>query len=224
MYVVIAGGGRIGASLASWLVSGGHEIAVVDVDQSKCAVLDEMLGSVSVLGNTAEAEVLARAGTNRADVFAATTSRDDVNLVACQLARHHFGVSRTIALVNNGDNSDLFRLLGIGVSVDVTELVLGRLQEGFSTRGMMHLMPMTGVDGKTLVAIKIPPTAGTEGRPINQISLPEGTLISLVITREGDVSIPTGDTVIKAGDEVVAVTTADAEEELRDVILEPWVE
>ena len=117
-----------------------------------------------------------------------------------------------------------FRLLGIGVSVDVTELVLGRLQEGFSTRGMMHLMPVTGVDGKTLVAIKIPPTAGTEGRPINQISLPEGTLISLVITREGDVSIPTGDTVIKAGDEVVAVTTANAEEELRDVILEPWVE
>ena len=224
MYVVIAGGGRLGASLAGWLISGGHEVSVVDFDRATCVRLDETLGSVSVLGSCIEAEALARAGTNRADVFAATTRDDGVNVVACQLARHHFGVSRTMSVVNDRDNADLFGLLGIGASVDVTNLVLGGFQEGFSTRGMMHLMPMTSIDGKTLVSVKIPPIAGTEERLLGRIPLPEGTLVTLVITRDGSVSIPTAETTIKAGDEVVVVTTATAEEELREVLIGPLVE
>ncbi len=224
MYVVVAGGGRIGASLAGWLITGGHEVSVIDVDRDTCVGLDDSLGSVSVLGSCIAAETLVRAGTNRADVFVATTRNDSVNLVACQLARHHFGVSRTMSVVNDGDNADLFGLLGIGVTVDVTDLVLGRFQEGFSTRGMMHLMPMTNIDGKTMVSVKIPPTAGTEERPLGRISLPEGTLVTLVITRDGSVSVPTADTTIKAGDEIVVVTAPAAEEELREVLIGPLVE
>ena len=87
----------------------------------------------------------------------------------------------------------LFGVLGIGVAV-LTDLVLGKLQEGFSTRGITHLMPMTNIDGKTVVSIKIPPTAGTEERTLDRIPLPDGTLVALVIARDGSVSIPTADT------------------------------
>ena len=218
MYVVVAGGGKIGAALARWLISAGHEVSVVESDPAACADLDDALGSISVSGLCTSAEALRRAGVNRADVFVATTSDDSTNLVACQLARHHFGAARTMSVVNNGDNADLFGILGIGIAA-LTDLALGRLQEGFSTRGITHLMPATNIDGKTVLAVKIPPTAGTEERPLERIALPDGTLVALVITRDGSVSLPTADTSIKAGDEIVIVTETAAEDELRDTLM-----
>ena len=218
MYAVVAGGGKIGAALARWLVSAGHEVSVVEDDGAARADLDDALGSICVPGPCTSAEALRRAGANRAEVFVATTADDGDNLVACQLARHHFGVSRTMAVVNDGDNADLFGILGIGVA-SLTDLVLGSLQDEFSTRGITHLMPTTNIDGKTVVSIKIPPTAGAEGRLLERIALPSGTLVALVIARDGSVSVPTSGTSIKAGDEIVIVAEAAVEEELRDTLM-----
>ena len=218
MHVIILGAGRIAVSLVRWLVSAGHEIAVVEKDQSRCSTLDEELGSISVLGDGTDAGTLARAGANRADVFIATTSRDDVNLVACQIARNRFGVSRTMSVVNTSEHRELFDLLGIDVTIDVTGLVLGRIQESLSSHELVHLMPLSGRDGKTLVAIKVPPEFPVEGRSIKDILLPDGTLITLVITKDGNTSVPDENTLIRAGDDVVAVTAAQEEEELRELI------
>ncbi len=220
MHIVIVGAGRVGFSLARWLVSAGHEIAVIEEDSSRCSALDETLGSVSVLGSCVEPGVLAKAGANRADVLVATSSRDDVNLVACQLARHHFGVPRTISVVNVHDHAELFTILGIDMAIDETELLLGRIQEGLSSHGSMHLMRFSNTDTKTLVSIRIPREYGKAGRALKDISLPDETLISLVITTDGSASIPNEDTLVRAGDEVVAVTTAEGEEKLRDLLIE----
>jgi trk system potassium uptake protein TrkA len=220
MHIVIVGAGRVGFSLARWLVSSGHEIAVVDEDRASCSALEEALGGVSVVGGGADPGALAKAGANRAEVLIATSGRDEVNLAACQLAKHSFGVSRTISVINRGDHAELFGLLGVDVTVDATEIVLGRIQEGMSSHGLVHLKPVSGGDGKSLVAIRIPSESGMVGRPIRDISLPNGTVISLVISRDGDVAIPSDGTVIRAGDEVIAVTSAQEEEELRDLLVE----
>jgi trk system potassium uptake protein TrkA len=220
MHIVIVGAGRIGVSLARWLVSAGHEIAAVDCDRSRCSVIDESLGSVSVTGDGTNVGLLGKAGANRAQVLIATTSRDDVNLVACQLAKHHFDVPRTISVVNIHDHAQLFSILGIDIPIDVTEIVLDRVQERIALQGLVRLMPVLGRDSQSLVAIKVPPQSGIEGRLIKDLSLPDGTLITLVISRDGNASIPDENTLIRAGDEVVAVTTAQAEEELRHTLLE----
>lgn len=220
MHAVIVGAGRVGVPLARWLVSAGHEVAVVDEDRARCSTLDESLGAVSVPGDGTDAGVLARAGTNRADVLIATTRADDINLVACQLAKHRFGVAKTISVVNNGEHKGLFGMLGIDVNVDVAELVLGRIQEGLTSREMSHLMPASGGDGRSLLAIKIPGDTGVEGRKLKDMPLPEGTLIPLVIRNNGVMSIPGENTLINAGDEVVAVATPQTEEELRDILIE----
>jgi trk system potassium uptake protein TrkA len=220
MHIIIVGAGRIGSSLARWLVSAGHEIAVVDRDRSRCAALDEALGSVTVSGDGTDAGVLSKAGLNRADVLIATTRKDDVNLVACQLAKHHFKVPRTVSVVNVRVHAELFSILGIDLAIDVPEIVLGRIQEALSHPGIVHLMPVSGIDGKSVVSFKIPARFGTEGRPMRDISLPDGAMIPLVITREGEATIPSENTLIRAGDEVVAVTTAQFEEDLRDLFTE----
>ena len=220
MHIVIVGAGRIGGSLGRWLISAGHEIAVVEWERSRCSALDEALGSISVLGDGSDAGALAKAGTNRADVLIATTRKDDINLAACQLAKHHFSVARTISVVNVRDHAELLGILGVDVSIDVTEMVLGRIEEGLSHRGLVHLMPVSDMDGKSVVSFKIPSRFGSKGRRIRDISLPDGTIVPLVISREGEASIPTDSTVIREGDEVIVVATAQAEEHLRDLLIE----
>ena len=109
-----------------------HEVTVVDRDAARCAALEERLGSVSVVGDGTEASALGKAGVNRADIFVAATARDDENIVACQLAKHHFGVSRTVSLVNMPDHERLFSLLGIDLTIDVTNLIVDRIKEAFT--------------------------------------------------------------------------------------------
>ena len=132
MYFVIVGAGRIGISLAKWLVAADHEVAVIDREGVNCSAVDEELGSVSVVGDGTEAGVLMKAGVNRADVLIAVTGRDEDNLVACQMAKHRFNVERTIALANIPDHERLFDMLGIGVTINATELVLNKVQEELS--------------------------------------------------------------------------------------------
>ncbi len=219
MYLVVVGAGRVGTAIAGWLVSSGHEVTVVDTDRARVVAVEEELGSVAIAGDGTDVAVLTRAGANRADAMIATTSHDDTNLAVCQLGKHHFGVERTISRVSSRDNVQLFGRLDVDVSVDETELVLGRIQEALSGRGITHLMPVSGIEGKTLVALTIPRDIDQNGRAIKDLPLPDGTIISLIISRDGGVAVPQDDTVIYPGDEVVAVTTARYEEELRELLV-----
>ena len=129
MYAVVVGGGSIGSSVARWLVSAGHEVVVIDRDVSRCEAVEEELGSVTITGDGTEAEVLTKAGANRAGIFIAATGRDDQNLTACQLAKYRFGASRTMALANLANHRRLLELAGVDVVIDATGLVLDRVKD-----------------------------------------------------------------------------------------------
>ena len=89
---------------------------------------DNLLGSVVVLGDGTTIDTQNTAGTKRADLFIATLSSDEDNMLACQIAKHHFEVNRTIAVSGNPDNVNLLRLLGIDIVVDVTDLITEKIQ------------------------------------------------------------------------------------------------
>ena len=132
MYVVIVGAGAVGVSLARWLLAAEHEVTVIEREASRCAALDEELGSISVVGDGTVARVLAKAGANRADIFIAGTGNDDENMVACQLAKHRFGASQTISLVADPGHETLFNRLGIDVTINTTGLALAKVQQELS--------------------------------------------------------------------------------------------
>ena len=132
MYVVVVGGGRIGSAIARWVIDADHEVTVIDMDATKCVALEEELGSIAVVGDGTEEGTLARAGVSRADIFVATTPNDDENLVACQMAKHRFGASRTVSLVDVSGHDRLFKMLGVDITIDTTQILLGRVQEELS--------------------------------------------------------------------------------------------
>jgi trk system potassium uptake protein TrkA len=142
VYVVILGAGKVGFALARWLVTSDHEVAVIDWDPSRCAALEDELGGISVVGDGTDAGVLARAGCNRADIFVGAGGVDEDNLIACQLARHRFGALKTISLVNIPEHEALFALLGIDVTVNATDMIVGRLREELSGAAILDLGEM----------------------------------------------------------------------------------
>src|SRR4051812_19636038 len=101
MYAIVAGGGKVGYYLAKELIEQGHEVLVIERDRRRGDLIEEELGNVVMLGDAAEASVLADAGSERADVITAVTGDDEDNLVICQVAKARFHTPRTVARINN---------------------------------------------------------------------------------------------------------------------------
>lgn len=214
MYIIVVGGGKIGFSLCKALLDEGHEVLVVEKDAAKCEAINEEVGSVCLRGDGCETATLSDAGTARADMFVAATDEDEDNLVACQVAKHKFGVPRTIARVNNPRNERIFKKLGIDCTVSATNLILEHIEEEVPTHPVVHLLNMEE-EGTEVVEIKVPPNSPAIGRRIGDLKLPGESLLCALMRKGMAPILPGGDTVVKGGDKFIAVLAGVNEEELR---------
>jgi len=214
MYIVVVGGGRLGYHLTKALLGEGHEVLIVEKSATICQNVNDEMGSICVRGDGCEAATLAEVGTGRADMLVAVTGDDEDNLVACQVAKHKFSVPRTIARIRNPQNEILFKKLGIDVTVSATDIILEAIEEEVPTHPLTHLLDIRDT-GQEIVEIKIPPESSTIGKSVRQLSLPKESKLALVIRKEGKNRVPTSNTVIQAGDRIIALTTPESEEALR---------
>ncbi len=214
MYIIIVGGGRVGYYLARALLNEGHEIAILEKNARFCDILNEEMGSVCVQGDGCEAAMLAEVGTGRADMLAAVTGDDEDNLVACQVAKHKFNVPRTIARIRNPQNETIFKKLGIDVTVSATNIILEAIEKEVPTHPLTHLLTRSD-KGLEIVEVRIPAGSKTIGRSIKEVSRPEGTKMVLIIPKDRKPVIPNPNTIIREGDQIIALTTPELEEELR---------
>lgn len=217
MYIIVVGGGKVGYYLTKSLMEEGHEVLVIEEDPQKCAVLRDEAGANALLGEGCEASVMAEAGMGRADVVVAVTGDDEDNLVVCQVAKHKFNVPRTIARINNPKNENLFRKLGIDVTVSSTELILSQIEQFIPAQSLVHLLTLRNV-GVSFVELEIPPNSPALGRPLRELGIPDDSIFPLVIRGGKEAIIPYGDTVLEPGDQVIAVTSKGSEEMLRRIL------
>lgn len=217
MYVIVAGGGKIGFYLARELVGQGHEVLVIEKSAARVEAIANDLGNVVLKGNADEASVLGEAGANRADVVCAVTGDDEDNLVICQVAKRRFSVPRTIARINNPKNEDLFRRLGIDTTISATNVIHNLIEQLIPQRHFVHLMTLRHGD-LAIVEGVIPPDSPVNGRTLAEIPFPTGVVIAAVL-RGPELILPTGATRLRQGDEVVAVTKRDQETALRELLL-----
>ncbi len=217
MYIVVVGGGRLGYYLAKALLNEGHEVVIVEKNATFCKIINDELGGVCIHGDGCEIVTLAELGTSRADMLIAVTGDDEDNLVACQVAKHKFNVSRTIARIRNPQNEAIFKKLGIDVTVSSTNVILEHIQEEVPTHPLTHLLSIRD-QGLEVVEIKIPPKSTAVGKRVKELSLPEGTRLALVIHPTQKPKVPAADTIIRAEDRIIAITSSELEEELRAIL------
>ena len=217
MYIVVIGGGRLGYHLTKALLDEGHEVVIVEQNATFCNVINDELGGVCLLGDGCEAATLAELGAGRADMLIAVTGDDEDNLVACQVAKHKFKVPRTVARMRNPQNEIIFKKLGIDVTVSSTNVILEHIQEEVPTHPLTHLLSIRD-QGLEVVEIKIPADSTAVGKRLKELALPKGTRLALVIHQTQKPKVPTADTVIRAEDRVIAITSSELEEELRTIL------
>jgi trk system potassium uptake protein TrkA len=214
MYVVIAGGGRTGATLAGVLIGQDHEVRVVEHRPEVLAHLHRELPTEAIhQGNPVYPEVLEAAGIGRAAVFAACLPDDPDNLAVCFVARVRFKVGRTIACINNPRNAWLFGpAFHVDVALNQAQILASLILEEMSLGDMMTLLKLRR--GRfSLVEEKIPAGAPAVGRFLKDLALPPQSVIAAVI-RGGEILIPRGALQFDADDEVLAICDPAGAEEL----------
>lgn len=216
MYIIVAGGGKVGFYLAQELLQGKHEVLVIEMSDSRVAAIGDELGGGVVLGDACEASVLDAAGVARADLVAAVTGDDEDNLVICEVARYR-GVSRTIARINNPKNALLFQKRGIETTVSATEAILAQIEQELPTTEMIPVMQLH--HGLELVEVKLSETSPVAGRSAREILLPPEALIALIVDPGGVPRIPGGDTRLNPGDALVVVTRKEYRDTLREALI-----
>jgi trk system potassium uptake protein len=214
MYIIIIGGGRVGYYLAKGLLKEGHEILIIEENRVVCETINEELGSVCLQGDGCEVSILTEAGTGRANMLVAVTGDDEDNLVSCQLAKHQFKVSRTIARIKNPRNEELFKKLGIDVTISSTNVILEQITEEVPTHTMTHLMEIRD-RGLEIVEVRVPPGSASVGKAVKDLALPAGSMLSLIIRKAQKPIVPVLTTVLMVEDQVIAITPSESEEALR---------
>src|SRR5680860_911146 len=214
MYVVIVGAGKVGWNLARELINKAHEVTVVESDQHRYAVVEQELEHSAHYGDGSELWVLERAGIERADLVVAVTGDDEDNILISQVAREKYGVARVVARCNNPRNLQHFELLGVRPAVSATDLILRLIEHEVPKYGLVHLLDLKR---EQLEIIEMEVAAGSvaDGTAVRDLALPDGSLV-ISILRDGGGFVPTGESVVKGGDEVLLVLDIGIEESVTE--------
>jgi trk system potassium uptake protein TrkA len=217
MKVCVCGAGKVGLFIANDLALSGHDVLLIEKEDSVLAKLQKEPGVNAVLADACELRSLQRLNLDTYDVLVAATGDDEDNLVASLLAKQEFAVPRIVARVNHPENERLFNeSWGVDISVSTPHLLSGLVEEATMTGQLVRLLKLGGGEVNLLEYTLTSDSAFT-GQAVSDIDLPHGVNLVAVL-RSGSVVVPRGETTLFEGDEVIAVVTQDAEAQYRQLL------
>jgi trk system potassium uptake protein TrkA len=217
MFVIIVGGGKVGTYLARALQAQEHEVIVIEKVAKKAQLMANLLETdVTMVGDGCDPTVLEAAGIKRADVVVADTGDDEDNLVVCLIARRH-SHARCIARVNNPKNKLIFESIDPERPITLissTEVILDAINAHVNSSDLSLIAKLKN-GALELVKLQIPPGAIADGKRIVDIGIPRSAIVVAVDRSGEDVVIPSGDTVLRGGDNVILMVKTANREDLR---------
>jgi len=217
MYIIVAGGGKLGYYLVKTLLSYKHKLTVIEPKVELCEKLANELNIPAFNGDATDLDILTQVEAEKADTFIAVTGKDEDNLIACQLAKRNFGVRRTIARVNNPKNVEVFQKLGVDLAVSSTSIIADLIEQEVDYTGMKTLLRLKS--GKLVLnEIVITEKSPVVNKSLKDINIPKDCIIISVIRGE-EVIIPNGFTVLKDKDYIIAVSSKQDQQELREFFI-----
>jgi trk system potassium uptake protein len=218
MYVIVAGGGKVGANVMRSLLRMKHEATLIEQRPYRFERLEQEFEHQVMLGDATELNVLERAGIARPpDLVLAVTGDDEDNLIICQIAREGYGVPKVIARVNDPRNQEHFDLLGITQTVCATSNIMGLVEHEVPEHDLVHLLELRS-ENLEIVEVLVEAGSPCAGKKIDKLGLPDGARVISVV-RDGLATIADEDTEIRAGDQVLAILEPGKEDELRRALI-----
>ena len=211
MKIVILGAGRIGGSLARNLSNSNYEVCIVDENKNKLSDLEDKLDIMTVEGHASQLSTLKKSGLDEETIIIAVTSNDEVNIVACQIAKKVFNVKKTICRFKDNSYFEQLSIFGDGVidiPISPEDEITSYLKELIDHPGAGQIE--TFANGKVkLVSVKAKKKGKLVGRELKGIKddMPNVDAFIAAIYRKGHPFIPSGDTVIKENDEIYFISS-----------------
>ena len=221
MRVIVAGGGSVGRFIAEELHELGHDVTIVDNDRDVVARAQVRGGEPPGVSGTRAMPVRSRRsptlGLAEADVVAAVTGDDEDNLVISLLAKQEFGVPRVVARVNNPKNEWMFNeVWGVDVSVSTPHLLTALVEEAVTVGSFIRLLSFEGGRAR-LAEVRLAEGTPVDGKTIENLGVPRDATVVAVL-RKDRLIVPRGDTMLRAGDEVIVLVTSDSEDEVKRLL------
>ena len=212
MYIVIAGAGMVGSALARKLMQAKHDVVIIDQNKETCDNMYAEIGVIAIYGNAARIEILNEAAIEKADVAIAATGSDADNL-ACAILAKSFGVARIIVRMRNPAYEKAYRLAGVTSIVRVLDLMVNQMIMEIEQPRVRRIVTIGG--GKAdIFMVNIPQGANVAGRSVEAIAKhpkfpSQCVFIAVYSEQTEEFSFPRGERVIREGDEVFLISTAE---------------
>jgi trk system potassium uptake protein len=217
VYILIAGGGKVGRNLTKDLLAMGHEVTVIERRADRYHSLEEEFEHVVQHGDATELHVLERCGVRRAGLVVAVTGDDEDNIIVCQVARDGYGVERTVARVNDPRNQEAFDLLGISPTVCATTSIMALIEHELPNHELVKLLSLRR-EQLEITEIQLQDDSPSAGRLVREVDLPAGARL-ISVMRGGEAEIAVGETRLEPGDQVLAILKPGLEPAVRRALL-----
>ena len=205
--VTIYGGGRIGLRLALALEGVGISVRVIERDEARARYVASRLRRGFVLHDEGiSRDFLLQERVDKTDAFVAVTGDDRANLLAAMYARQ-LGARTTIAGVSRGEFAPLADALGVDLTISPRMLAAEAILR-FVRKGEVINVALLE-SGAEMIELGVPESCRVAGRPLSKVGFPRGAIVGALL-RDGDVIIPTGEEVLRPGDDAVVFTVEDA--------------
>jgi trk system potassium uptake protein TrkA len=200
VHIVIMGCGRVGSTLAHILEDRGESVAVIDQDPEAFRRLRPSFKGDRVTGIGFDRDVLAKAGIERSDAFAAVSSGDNSNIIAARVARETFGVQRVAARIYDPRRAEVYERLGIPTVATVRwtadQMLRKLLPEGAE--------PLWRDSTGKLVLTQVAVSRDWIGEPVKALESAAGARVAY-LDRLGEAEVPAPGTVLQDGDIVYVI-------------------
>ena len=216
MNIIIMGAGRVGLNLASFLISDGKDVIIIESDKNLCSNAVNELDALVICGSGTETKTLEEAGIDDVDVFVAATGNDEVNLLACVLVKK-YNVSKIIARLSDPAHENAFKKVGIDFVVS-PELTAAGYLERLITRPKIADLVIIGKGNAELLDITVT-NKKLFNKKTSEISPTKDYIIS-AIHENGDIIIPDNTTILKEGCKISVLVKKHAVKHVEDMFTE----
>lgn len=210
---MILGGSQIGEMVAKRLSKQIESIKMIDSDKERCLELSENTDEnvIVVNGDGRNSDFLIEEDIKSYDAFIAVTGNDEVNILSCVVAKK-FGVSRTVAEVENLEYIKLAEDMGVDTVINKKLLTAGKIFKMTLSSKVRFIKYMSGTNAEVLEYIVSPGSRITRA-PLREIDFPEKAIVGGVI-RGNESMLAVGDTLIEAYDRVAVFALPEAVKEV----------
>jgi len=207
MNVFIAGAGRVGSHLARLLSVEGHDITVIESGPERLEQVDYALDVSTLHGNAASVLLLKQAGVESADLFVALTGHDEANLIAAAAAKG-LGAKQVVARVDNAtyvESGILYEaMLGIDYVLSPDALTALEIANYIETSGIIAA-EYFGRGRVQMRQMRVSKSPTVRGKTLQDVCPPGSGVLLGIISRNGQILIPHGDTIVETGDLVTLI-------------------